>query len=216
MSETKPAAFAAFISALAEMQNPAKNAVVKVPGKYTFEYADLASILDAVRPVLGRHALGLIQPVNSRDGQLIVSTSIIHSSGEVVAASEIAVAQPRTPQEVGSLVTYLRRYQISSLLGIAADDDDDGASAAGMTAEVARRAPPAPREPAFDSRSFVAAALAETGIPLDAFEGFLSEKGKTTAGLSKADAEKCVAWALKPETQKQVAAYYFGEDKADE
>lgn len=69
----------------------------------------------------------------------------------------------------------------------------------------AGEAPPPP----FDSRAHIVASL-PTGLPIEAVEGFLGEKGKSIVGLSKADADKAVAYISRPETLKAIETYYFG------
>jgi hypothetical protein len=137
------AAYTALVEALGEVCNPPKNRVVEVPGRYRFEYADLASMLACVRPVLARHQLALIQPVRMQQGQILVTSKLIHASGTVVAECELSCRDPVQPQAQGSQITYLRRYGMSSLLGIAAEDDDDGAAAADLPAEHAPKRPAA-------------------------------------------------------------------------
>ena len=131
---SEPTPWAALVAALGELSNPPKNRMVEVPGKYRFEYADLATILSTVRPILSRHGLCLLQPVRMQEGAIMVSTRIVHTSGMVVAECELSSRDPMQPQAQGSQITYLRRYGIASLLGIAAEDDDDGAAAGGVAA----------------------------------------------------------------------------------
>ena len=95
-------------------------------GTYSYEYADLASILSLVRPVLSKHGLALIQRLeNPSGGGPSIRTELRHSDGGVVAAS-FPLGEWQTPQQLGSMVTYIRRYAYSAMLGIAAEEDDDG------------------------------------------------------------------------------------------
>lgn len=137
-----------FVKALGEMTNPPKNRVVNVPGKYRFEYADLAIILDTVRPVLAKNGLAVTQPVAFKDGKILVTTKIRHVSGVVVEEATLDGKDPGTPQQQGSLISYLRRYQLVSILGITADDDDDANAAQDQPAHHAPRQQAAPvRQP---------------------------------------------------------------------
>jgi len=130
----------AFIKAQAKFPQIPKNKTANI-GKYTYKYADLPDILDAVIPVLNKHGLGIIQ---RPDGESLV-TSIIHESGEMMHGT-IPLPSKTSPQELGSWLTYLRRYSLTAMLGIAADEDDDAGSAqaAHNTRKNAPEAKPAP------------------------------------------------------------------------
>lgn len=87
------------------------------------KYADLASVLDAVRGPLSKHGLALIGEIV--DGHMVTRIYC----GEQWVESEVRLALDtstgRTPvQALGSALTYLRRYVLQTMTGIAADDDD--------------------------------------------------------------------------------------------
>ena len=93
-------------------------------GKYKYTYASLAAVLEAVTPALNKNGLALIQiPM---DGDLV--TTILHESGERLSGN-MAIPKNLPPQELGSWISYLRRYSAMAMTGVAADDDDDGKSA---------------------------------------------------------------------------------------
>lgn len=107
-------------------------------GTYSYDYADLSDILRVVLPVLGKHGLALTQRYSVLDGLILLETMLLHTSGELLS-SVLPISGPGpTAQELGSLMTYMRRYSVTALLGIAAEDDDDGASG--------NHATPPPRE----------------------------------------------------------------------
>jgi hypothetical protein len=114
---------AAMVAALGELQNVAKNALNP---HFKNKYASLDAILDAVRPILTKHGLALSQEPLMEEGRAGVLTRVIHSSGEARESTLLLPVQQNTAQGIGSAITYARRYAISSILGIAADDDDDG------------------------------------------------------------------------------------------
>jgi hypothetical protein len=93
------------------------------------KYASLASVQQAARPIFD-HGLSYVQ-LPDYDGQLVrLTTRLQHESGEFI---EFTTSAPLAPgkqqiQALGSTISYLRRYALSSLLGIAAGDDDDGES----------------------------------------------------------------------------------------
>ena len=151
---THPSLVAALAAAQGELTNPPKTRTVTVTPRegrpYSFQYAELAGILDMVRPVLSRHGIALIQlPALVRDGAAVaVETRLLHGDQILASVLEALIESPK-PQAVGSAITYLRRYALVAMLGLAADDDDDGNAAQGQSAAVAPRTraqspPPAP------------------------------------------------------------------------
>jgi ERF superfamily len=113
-------------------------------GKYTFSYAPLDAIIAAVRPVLAKHGLAVTQALENMNGQPAIRTQILHSDGERIAASFPLGSVPDSVQQLGSKLTYLRRYALCSMLCLAAEDDDDGGASAATPAPKTsgrRRAP---------------------------------------------------------------------------
>jgi hypothetical protein len=92
------------------------------------KYADLASVIDAIREPLASNALSFTQTMEIREGGFVLVTTLRHSSGQWVA-SEYPLPNAAKPQELGSALTYARRYSLSSIVCIAADDDDDAEGA---------------------------------------------------------------------------------------
>lgn len=98
-------------------------------GSYEYHYADLAQVLDAVRKALSENGLALVQATNfTEGGAFVLESRLMHTSGQWVAASWPLPVQANS-QQLGSALTYARRYTASALLGIAAEEDDDGAGA---------------------------------------------------------------------------------------
>ena len=93
-------------------------------------YADLAEIWEAVRPGLVKHGLAVAQMPQVNDGVSVMSTLLMHSSGEWLCSNlAIAVAKANDPQALGSAITYSRRYSLSAMLGIVSEEDDDAEAA---------------------------------------------------------------------------------------
>jgi hypothetical protein len=108
----------------------------KTGATYTFKYAPLDTILAAVRGPLSKNGLVLVQTLD--DGALV--TSLLHESGASISG-RMALPSTNDIQGLGSAITYLRRYAIQAVLGIAAEEDDDGNRAAGNETRV-----PAPEQ----------------------------------------------------------------------
>lgn len=112
---------------------------MRTGGKYTFSYAPLESILHAVKAALSKNGLSLTQAMVVADGKDYVETTLRHSSGETISGRIPLFVKDDGPQAYGSALTYARRYGVTLLLCISADDDDDGNAAEGNSAEVARK-----------------------------------------------------------------------------
>jgi hypothetical protein len=112
---------------------------MKSGGKYQFSYAPLDVVLAALEPGLQAAGIALLQPF---DGDILYT---IVAFGDSSLTVETPLPNWTTPQELGSLLTYLRRYQIKGIFGVADSEDDDGNQASGNRAEVTRRQPSAPK-----------------------------------------------------------------------
>lgn len=93
--------------------------------RYSYNYAPLEAILKAVRPVLAKHGLALTQPLDGEE----LRTELRHAGGGLIISRYQAPRPSEGWQAFGSGMTYLRRYAISAILGIATEEDDDGAEA---------------------------------------------------------------------------------------
>ena len=121
---------AAFAEALADMTSPTAN---KVNPAFKSKYATLDHILDHIRPILAKHGLALTQSVYSDEGRVGVLTRIVGQDGFLDLGSITIATKPETnAQQVGGILTYLRRQSIQASLGIATDLDDDGNNAASI------------------------------------------------------------------------------------
>ena len=123
-----PEMAAAVVAALAEMPTIAKSHTARA-GSYSYSYADLADVVEVVRPILTAHGLAVMQqPSHGPDGSLCLRTTLLHTSGDAVSEL-MPLGPPREAQAMGSMLTYARRYALVALLGLATEDDDYGASA---------------------------------------------------------------------------------------
>jgi hypothetical protein len=97
---------------------------------HAYRYADLADVWQMARPVLARHGLSVVQlPAPAAPQEVALRTMLLHKSGQWLAGVGTMPCDTSKPQSVGSAITYLRRYQLGSVLGIVTDDDDDAQSA---------------------------------------------------------------------------------------
>ena len=98
------------------------------------KYFDINKLIEAVNPVLSKHGLVLLQPIEDNK---VVSMIIDSESGEV-AKSWLELPNLSDPQKIGSAISYYRRYTLASLLGLQAEDEDGN----GLKAKPKPVAPP--------------------------------------------------------------------------
>lgn len=103
------------------------------------KYADLATVLDAVLPALNGAGISLLQaPGGDIDGNVTLTTTLLHESGEWMESTLTMRPTKSDPQGVGSAITYARRYAALSVAG-AAPEDDDGNAASQRDSKAASR-----------------------------------------------------------------------------
>lgn len=184
-------------AALAQFQgrveNITKGSTAKIPtrngGEYSYTYADLAAVLEAIRKPLSEAGLAVIQsPMSSEAGYALVSRVVHAESGEW-AQSILPLPLPPNAdaKALGSAVTYARRYALVSLLGLATEDDDGTAASEARQRHEQRRSATRPSAngngrpaPSATGAPKAEAEAEAGGIGLDeavALERFLSECG---------------------------------------
>lgn len=116
----------AFVEARSVLQNPARKASANY-GKY----AKLEDITALVNPILAQHGLTFTQTVKCTSTYMRVRTTLIHKSGQIMFTDSppMQFGPKPTPQSVGGLNTYAKRYGLLAMLGIEQDLDDDGQTA---------------------------------------------------------------------------------------
>jgi hypothetical protein len=207
-------------------------------------YADLSSVVEAIRGPLTEHGLCWTQApaVDVQAGLVHVTTRIIHTSGQWVECTLSArpgrsgSSADLSPQAVGSATTYLRRYGLQALCGLATDDDDGEAAQGRQQPRVASRAPaPAPDtyrrpqppahvvrgEPEPDgpwdaaSRSSYQDALDRYSLTIDQVDAYLTAHNRPnldTAG--KVSRMKLLLWVGQSDGAAKVRAWLESQDAA--
>jgi hypothetical protein len=124
----KSESIAALAKALSQFQGEIKNPNNTADNPFfKSKYAPLNDILNLVRPVLSKHGLSIVQAPSGDGENIIIFTTLIHSSGEWIEFEPLTLkADKVTAQGAGSAITYGRRYALSAVLGISSEDDDDG------------------------------------------------------------------------------------------
>lgn len=112
-----------------------KNRTVSA-GQYSFDYAPLDTVLEAVQPALTGNALAVF---HMTDG-IHMKSVLAHESGQYIFSSFPLTADGKNRmQALGSALTYGQRYNVRLLLNLASETDDDGNAAAGNDAQVRER-----------------------------------------------------------------------------
>lgn len=93
-------------------------------------YADLGSVIEAVKENLNDNSIVFIQTLTFTDraNELALVTRLIHSSGQWIEDVACTPLSKSDPQGVGSATTYLRRYSLAAICGITQEDDDGEAA----------------------------------------------------------------------------------------
>lgn len=127
MSET----IAKLATALAKAQSEIKGAKKDADNPFfKSTYADLASVWEACRKALSSNELAVTQTTEIHEGgSIVLRTTLMHSSGESVSGVlPVLVGDKATSQQLGSAITYNRRYALAAMVGVAPEEDDGNAA----------------------------------------------------------------------------------------
>lgn len=128
---THSESIAKITAALVAAQTEIKNMKPEKEG-YGYNYVDLPSIIDQVKPVLKKHKLAVTQFPCGSNGAVGVSTILVHESGEFISNDFVMplpkLAKMNDAQAAGAVITYARRYALSAVLNLTADEDIDAAT----------------------------------------------------------------------------------------
>ena len=92
---------------------------------YKSKYATLDTIWETIRKPLSDNGLSVAQTMDIENGKDVLNTTLYHISGEWISGMQSINPVKDDPQSLGSAISYARRYSLSALLGIVADEDDD-------------------------------------------------------------------------------------------
>lgn len=100
-------------------------------GSRTYKYLNLATLLKNIKPIFEKHDIAFTQKVTFAgmgDGRQALGTieTIIFDENEQKKVCEYPFFVTGDPQQIGSAITYARRYSLTTVLGIFPDKDDDG------------------------------------------------------------------------------------------
>lgn len=158
-------------------------------GNRTYKYLNLATILKTIKPVFEKHGLAFSQRVtfsNEGEARQVIGTveTIIFDDKDLMVACSYPFFVTGDPQQVGSAITYARRYSLYAVLGIFPDKDDDGAYAK-------QRYESADRAISADQYAELVKAMNDHNIPSgergDFINGTLNRRVRGWQGLTQTD-----------------------------
>ena len=100
---------------------------------FSSKYADLNSVLEACKEDLNEAGITILQPVSNNGEDNFVSTLLLHESGQYIKSTMKLLLSKNDMQNLGSAVSYARRYTLQALITIPSSEDDDGEKAVGRT-----------------------------------------------------------------------------------
>ena len=147
MSDTISELATALAKAQGEIESASKD---KANPAFRSKYADINALRDVIRKPLADNDLSVIQLPTMSGGWVEIETMILHKSGEFIAETlSMPLGDKVNAHGVGSALTYCRRYSLSAMLNLAAEDDDGNAAAEVSPAQAGSgRSYVAPRRPA--------------------------------------------------------------------
>lgn len=123
------AALAKAQTAFPVVKKDSKAEIRSVKGNRDYHYASLGAVLDAIRGPLAAHGIAYTQPLEETPEGTFLVTLLLHTSGQWIC-SRFRIPRNDTTgaQDVGSYITYARRYSIAGVTGLAIEDDDGQAA----------------------------------------------------------------------------------------
>ena len=180
--------YARFMKVLNEVPNFVTDETAQA-GNRTYKYLNLATILKTIKPVFEKHGLAFSQRVtfdNAGEARQVIGTveTIIFDDKDLMVACSYPFFVTGDPQQVGSAITYARRYSLYAVLGIFPDKDDDGAYAK-------QRYETADRPISAEQYADLVKAMDAHNIPSEArgefINGVLNRQVRGWRGLTQAD-----------------------------
>lgn len=212
LAKALAAAQAAFTVAGFDRENP----------HFRSKYATLASVYAACRPALAAQGLAVVQALATGEGgRVTLTTRLVHASGQWLESTVSVAPEKGGAQALGSAATYLRRYALSSLLGIATGEDDDGEASEGREepktakkpTKAEREAADAARREQHDAswaadRARFAAACNEAGVPYEVVAGYCEAHSRPRpSSMPRERREALLTWLRDPDHVAEVVEW---------
>jgi hypothetical protein len=134
------------------------------------KYADLYTCWKCCRDQLTRNGLSVVQTMDYESDRSFLVTTLLHTSGQWIRGKLVIPQVKPGPQELGSCITYCRRYSLSAMVGLS-QYDDDGEDAMKSLREKQPKQEIKPNSPKTELQKKVCAGGVITSI--DEIDGFL-------------------------------------------
>lgn len=92
-------------------------------------YFDINTLIAELKPVLNKHGVTVNQMLTNKDGRNTLTTVVTDAVTAESTSSDVFLPDTGKPQELGSAITYFRRYALQSLFLLEAEDDDGNTTA---------------------------------------------------------------------------------------
>lgn len=172
-------AFTDLVTALGQLSEPVKGGKVSA-GQRRYTYLTLPDLLEAVRPVLAANRLAFTQSVWREADMVCATTTLLHVTGWQMTSEVLTQRCGPGVQDLGSVTTYLRRYSLATMVGLAGTDDDDAQHVQTPKAAPNKGTAPAPRNNQEGTTESLPPVDPETGEILDQHTpGTQTRKGYT-------------------------------------
>lgn len=137
--ENKSETFGKVVEAIGKVQQELeimKRESTADAGKFSYTYTSLPFMWVALKPLLAKYELMVMQsPVSGSTGDMLI-TEVHHSSGEWVRYAMRLVSTREDPQGFGSAITYAERYMLKTIFKVVTDDDNDATTQRLATGEM--------------------------------------------------------------------------------
>lgn len=121
----------------AQMEMPAA-VINKTNPHFKNKYADLGAVREAAIPTLSKHGLVVTQTMGWAGERFALTTRITHAATGECIESLLPLPDEGKPQDIGSAITYMRRYGLATLAGLTSEEDDDGHTAGAVARPAAK------------------------------------------------------------------------------
>lgn len=185
------AALAAFQAEVPNVRKGQTANVASQKGSYSYDYADLSDVTEATLPLLGKHGLAFSAMPTQDERGFLLEYALTHESGDRLAGKYPLPAAATPPQQLGSAITYARRYILTAITGVAPGGDDDDAQATQAYQNQPQQAPrlQAPAQAAPEPRNWAAKAEQDyaAGAPASHLAGLWQAAKQDGAPLEHLD-----------------------------
>lgn len=159
------------------------------------KYASLGAHLSVIKPLAAKHGLAIMQVPCTENNCVGIRTTVIHKDGGSISEFVgIPASNEMSGQQAGAVISYLRRYALASVAGVATEDDDAESD------RTVRSAPPAQyQQPRSSSPSATGSSVSTQASSDDPIIPFGKNKGQPLSSLGENDLDYWAnKWEPKP------------------